>query len=149
MGETLRLRVMTPDKTIFDEAVGFVLLRTSRGDMGVLPGHEPYAALLAHGQARAYVGKEEVAAFEIHGGFAVIEDGKVSILTGLAGPPEEMEALLAGMEQARAQRREREDAANLEMRRAEEALRRALVHTEVSADAIIQGHEEQFNEEGS
>jgi len=151
MAKTLRLQVMTPDKTIFDEEVGFVLLRTSKGDMGVLPGHEPYAALLAHGRARAFAGSaarggalEQVADFEVRGGFAVIEGGKVAILTGLAGRPEEMEALLAGMEEARAQRREREDAANLEMRRAEEALRRALVHTEVSADTILQGQEGQF-----
>ena len=144
MPDMLRLRVMLPDQTIFDGEVDFVLLRTSRGDMGVLPGHEAYASLLAHGQARAFVNKEQVAAFEIHGGFAVIEGGKVAILTGLAGRPEEMEGILAGMEQARAQRKEREDAANLEMRRTEEALRRALVHTEVSAEAIIRGHEEQF-----
>ena len=147
MPEKLRLRVMTPDKTIFDGDVDFVLLRTSRGDMGVLPGHEPYAALLAHGQARAFVNKEQVAAFEIHGGFAVIEDGKVAVLTGLAGPPEDMEGILAGLERARARRKEREDAANLEMRRAEEALRRALVHAEISDDVIIQGHKENFEGE--
>jgi len=142
MPEKLRFCVMAPDKTLFDGAADFVLLRTSRGDMGVLPGHEPYAALLARGQARAFVNKEQIAAFEIHGGFAMVEGGKLAILTGLAGPPEEMEGIMTEMERARAQRREREDAANLEMRRAEEALRRALVHAEVSADVIIKGHEE-------
>ena len=146
MPKTLRLRIITPDQTAFDGEADFVLLRTSGGDMGVLPGHEPYASLLAHGQVRAFIGREQTAAFEVHGGFAVIEADRVSILTGLAGRPEDMEALLAGMEEARAQRKEREDAANLEMRRAEEALRRALVHTEVNPEAIIGGHEEQFGE---
>jgi len=146
MDKKLRLRVITPDQTAFDEDVGFVLLRTSRGDMGVLPGHEPYAALLAHGQVRAYNGREQIAAFEVQGGFAAIDEGRVSVLTGLAGRPEDMGALLTGRERARAQRKEREDAANLEMRRAEEALRRALVQSEMSADAIIQGHGERLGE---
>ena len=140
------MRVMTPDKTIYDEAVDFVLLRTSRGDMGVLAGHEPFASILAHGQVQAFVNKEQVAVFEARGGFAMIEDDTVSVLTGLAGRTEEMEGLLAGMEEARAQRKEREDAANIEMRRAEEALRRALVHREVSDDAIIKGRGEQYEE---
>jgi F-type H+-transporting ATPase subunit epsilon len=146
MPKTLRLQIMTPDKTVFDGEAGFVLLRTSGGDMGVLPGHEPYGAVLARGEVRAFNGQEQVAAFEVRGGFAAIEDDKVAVLTGLAGPPEEMEALLAGMERERAQRKEREEAANLEMRRAEEALRRALVHMEVSDDVLLKGREEQFGE---
>jgi len=146
MANKTRLQIMLPDQIIYDEDVDFVLLRTSRGDMGVLPGHEPYAAQLVHGQLRAYIDKAEVADYTVQGGFALIEPEKVAVLTGLAGKTGEMGALLADMERAIAQRREREEAANLEMRRAEEALRRALVHQEVSADAIIRGHEERFGE---
>jgi len=144
MAKKTRLQIMLPDQIVYDEDVDFVLLRTSRGDMGVLPGHEPYAARLVHGHLRAYSDKVEIADYIVQGGFALIEPDKVAVLTGLAGKTGEMEFLLAGMEQAIAQRKEREEVANLEMRRAEEALRRALVHQEVSADSILQGHGEHF-----
>jgi len=145
MKNKLRLKIITPGQTVFDRETNFVLLRTTKGDMGVLPGHEPYAVLLADGLLRASVDKQEEV-FEVRGGFAVIQDDEVAVMTGLAGRPEEMEALLAGMEREREQRRQREEAANLEMRRVEEALRRALVHMEVSTDALIRGHEENLGD---
>jgi len=141
MKNKLHLKIITPVRIIFDQEADFVLLRTTKGDLGVLPGHEPYAVLLANGVLRAVMGKEEDV-FEVRGGSAVIQDDEVVVLTELAGRPEEIEGLLAGMEREREQRRQREEAANLEMRRAEEALRRALVHMEASTDAIIRGHEE-------
>jgi len=147
MDKKLRLRIMAPDKTVFDGEAGFVLLRTSGGDMGVLPGHEPFGAQLVRGEVRAFEGQEQIAAFEVRGGFAAIEDDTVSVITGLAGPPEEMQEILAGMERARAQRKEREEAADLEMRRVQEALRRALVHMEVSDDTIRGGREGWFGDD--
>lgn len=138
----LRFRLMTPKSTLFDDDVGFVLLRTTKGDMGILPGHAPYAALLAEGMLRIFAEKQELDAFRVYGGTASVQDNVLTVLTPFAGRPEELEALLAEQEEARSQRRLREAAANLEMHRAEEALRRALVHLEVSADAILKGHEE-------
>ncbi len=47
-----KLRIITPEKTVFDGETEQVIVRTTVGDVGILNGHEPYCAALGIGQMR-------------------------------------------------------------------------------------------------
>lgn len=140
--QSLRLRVLTPTHTVLDREVDFVLLRTKEGDMGVLHGHEPSAVLLDIGVLRAYVDKEQTELLAVMGGFATVRDNRVTVLSDIAEPPDKIEAAIARRERDRAENQKREQGADLEMRRAESALRRTLVQMDISSYSIIKGKEE-------
>lgn len=47
-----KLRIITPEKTVFDGETEQVIVRTTVGDVGILNGHEPYCAAIGIGQMR-------------------------------------------------------------------------------------------------
>ena len=46
---TFHLKVLTVDKQFFDGEVDRIVVRTSQGDVGILPNHVPYVAALGTG----------------------------------------------------------------------------------------------------
>jgi len=132
----VRLRIVTPSKTKFDEDVDMVIMRGTEGDIGVLPGHEPMATVLAYGMLRVIAGDEEFV-FSLMGGFAEIHEKGVTILADSAERPEEIDRERALEAKRRAERMLAEQTDRVEVRKAELALRRALVRIEVSAYPII------------
>lgn len=140
--KNVRLRVSMPTQTVLDTEVDFVLLRTLEGDMGILHGHEPSAVLLDYGLLKAFVDKKLTDALMLLGGFATVQENRVTVLTTLAGPPHKMKEIMAAREAERAQSKLLEQKSDVEMQRAETALRRALVQMDVSAYSIIKGNEE-------
>lgn len=46
---TFHLKVLTVDKQFFDGEVDRIVVRTSQGDVGILPNHVPYVAALGVG----------------------------------------------------------------------------------------------------
>ena len=46
---TFHLKVLTVDKLFFDGEVDRIVVRTSQGDVGILPNHVPYVAALGVG----------------------------------------------------------------------------------------------------
>ena len=43
---TFHLKVLTVDKQFFDGEVDRIVVRTSQGDVGILPNHVPYLSLI-------------------------------------------------------------------------------------------------------
>lgn len=138
----LHLSVSTPTRTVLEAEVDFVLLRTVEGDMGILHGHEPAAALLDYGVLHAYVDKKPVGILAVLGGFAVVDADRVTILTDLAESPDRIEETIAERKKELAESKRQEQRSDLEMQRAEAALRHALVNMDISSYSIIKGHEE-------
>ena len=50
---TFHLKVLTVDKQFFDGEVDRIVVRTSQGDVGILPNHVPYVAAKAILQKKA------------------------------------------------------------------------------------------------
>lgn len=46
---TFHLKVMTIDRCFFDDEVDQIVIRTTQGDVGILPNHVPYTAALGIG----------------------------------------------------------------------------------------------------
>lgn len=142
MAGKLRMRTLTPGGTLFEEEADRVIVRTTEGDIGILPGHESLAARLVEGDLRIKTGSgEEV--FTVLGGFLTVERDKVVVMSALADRPGRIEEALADLERQRLENKRDEERSELEVARAQMAIRRALVGQEVSAYAILgkQGEE--------
>lgn len=80
---TLAVRVIAPDKTVWDERSDEVILPSTTGQLGILTGHAPLLTALDTGVMRVRVGKEWDA-IALMGGFAEVENDEVIILVNAA-----------------------------------------------------------------
>ncbi|AFZ13014.1 ATP synthase F1 subcomplex epsilon subunit [Crinalium epipsammum PCC 9333] len=76
---TLTVRVISPDKTVWDAAAEELVLPSTTGQLGILTGHAPLLSALDTGVMRVRDGKNWVA-IALMGGFAEIENNDVTIL---------------------------------------------------------------------
>lgn len=79
MVNSFKLDLVTPLAKILSEEVNFVMLRTTEGDMGILPNHAPFVAGLATGEMKVRNNGQEKL-YYISGGFVEISDNVVTIL---------------------------------------------------------------------
>ena len=75
----LTLEIVTPEARVYSDTIDTVVIPTTSGEIGILPGHIPLLTQVAAGELRVTKsGKDE---FLIVGdGFAEIENDRVSIL---------------------------------------------------------------------
>ncbi|MBF2048507.1 F0F1 ATP synthase subunit epsilon [Leptolyngbya sp. NK1-12] len=79
----LTVRVVAPDKTVWDAAAEEVILPSTTGQLGVLPGHAPLLTALDVGVMRVRANREWLA-IALMGGFAEVENDEVTILVNAA-----------------------------------------------------------------
>ncbi|NEP55333.1 MAG: ATP synthase F1 subunit epsilon, partial [Moorea sp. SIO3C2] len=75
----LAVRVVAPDKTVWDAEAEEVVLPSTTGQLGILSGHAPLLTALDIGVMRVRSDKDWIA-IALMGGFAEIEDNEVTIL---------------------------------------------------------------------
>ena len=95
----LELRIITPERVLFDESVESVVATAWDGAIGILPRHAPMIALLGIGEFRAKRGGS-YQYFAVHEGFLHVKDNVVTVLAAAAETAEELdqeEAHLAGL----------------------------------------------------
>src|SRR4028119_287629 len=76
---TLTVRIVAPDKTVWDSEAEEVILPSTTGQLGILTGHAPLLSALDIGVMRVRPGKDWVA-IALMGGFAEVENDEVTIL---------------------------------------------------------------------
>jgi F-type H+-transporting ATPase subunit epsilon len=76
---TLTVRVIAPDKTVWDSEAEEVILPSTTGQLGILGGHAPLMTALDTGVMRVKSNKEWVT-IALLGGFAEVESDQVTIL---------------------------------------------------------------------
>jgi F-type H+-transporting ATPase subunit epsilon len=80
---TLTVRVIAPDKSVWDAEADEVILPSTTGQLGILSGHAPLMTALDTGVMRVRANKEWVA-IALMGGFAEVEANEVTILVNAA-----------------------------------------------------------------
>ncbi|HEY5551272.1 MAG TPA: ATP synthase F1 subunit epsilon [Opitutaceae bacterium] len=75
----LTLEIVTPEGRVFSDLVDTVVLPTSTGEIGILPGHVPLLTELAAGELRVTRG-DAVESIACGSGFAEVDGDKVSVL---------------------------------------------------------------------
>jgi F-type H+-transporting ATPase subunit epsilon len=111
----LRVRLVTPERTLFEHPVTAVELPSKSGYMEVLYGHAPLVAELGAGDVTLHGGSEGDQRYNVSWGFAEVLPDRVTILASDALKPEEIDVARAQEQLARGQREweqagDREDA---------------------------------------
>jgi F-type H+-transporting ATPase subunit epsilon len=88
---TFEASLVTPERTLLEEQVQIVFLRTDVGDSAYMPGHTPLIGALIPGLVRFQLedGTEERAA--VHGGFVQVEGDHVTVLAPVAERAEDID----------------------------------------------------------
>ena len=89
---SLHCVIVTPERTVLDDRVDFVVLPLYDGEMGILPGHSPIIGRLGWGELRTRLGPV-VRRYFIDSGFAQVRDDVVTILTKQALAAELIDSL--------------------------------------------------------
>ena len=126
-----QLKIISPTRIFFDEAVDMVEMKTTEGEIGVLPGHIPLTAVVEPGVIRIHQNgtTKEAAMLD---GFLEIRKDRVTILAESCEWPDEIDTARAEEAKIRAERRlSGEDGEQVDLVRAELALKKALVRLDV------------------
>jgi F-type H+-transporting ATPase subunit epsilon len=75
----LTVKVITPDKTVWDDKVEEIILPSTTGQLGILSNHSPLLTALEIGVMRVRPGKDWKT-IALMGGFAEVENNEVKIL---------------------------------------------------------------------
>ena len=133
MAENLfQLTVITPERIFYQGQVSMVEFNTTEGQIGVYRSHIPLTTVLAPGSVIMHEPQETKRA-AVHAGFAEILEDQVTILAEIAEWPEEIDLARARAAEDRARKRLSEHQSDLDMKRAELALKRALTRQDILA----------------
>lgn len=126
MAEAIQLEVVTPQRVVLRERAEAVVVPSTDGYLGVLPGHAPMVAVVSLGivQFGRYHGPKRKIA--VSGGFMEVSGNRVTILADTAELAEEIDVMRAKAARDRALARLRSRAADIDYARAQRALARAL-----------------------
>ena len=95
MNKIISFDLVSPDKLIFSDEVGMIIVPGKEGDIGVLPGHSKLLSSLRSGRVMIYgEGKNLLKSFFVSAGFVEINPDKCIVL---AEEVEEMSALDKGV----------------------------------------------------
>ncbi|MGF1486667.1 MAG: ATP synthase F1 subunit epsilon [Prochloraceae cyanobacterium] len=101
---SLQVRVIAPDKIVWDDSVEEIILPSSTGQLGILTGHAPLLTALEVGVMRVRREKkwESIA---VMGGFAEVEDNEIKVLVNAAEMGDKIDLESARSEYEEAQKR--------------------------------------------
>lgn len=131
--KTVPVEIVTPERKVFGDDVQMVIARGGDGDLGILPGHTPLVTTLKVSAVRIKMkdGSEQQVA--VSGGFMEVKPEKITILAEAAELPEEIDIDRAERARERAEQRMAASGnENLDFRRAELSLQRAINRLQVA-----------------
>ncbi|WDP86729.1 MAG: F0F1 ATP synthase subunit epsilon [Desulfobacter sp.] len=126
MAEQLFLEVVTPQKAIVSEEAEIVVAPGSEGEFGALKGHTTFLTSLKTGTLRYKDASGKERFLFINDGFAEVLPDKVTILAESAERRKDIDVSRAMGAKERAEKRIAAKAADVDLVRAEAALRRAI-----------------------
>lgn len=125
----LTVSIVTPDGKVYDGQTSLLVVKTTTGELGIMPNHVPVIASLAVDEARVLRddgNKDEIA---VNGGFIEFSDNVATIVADSAEKQGDIDVTRAEGARKRAEeriRKAKEAQDSDSMRRAEVALRRAI-----------------------
>lgn len=127
----LHLEVITPDAAVLNEDVDFIIVRALDGDLGILPGH---AAIIASLDINPLVyeinGKKNTLA--VAAGFLEVNGETATVITSAAEKAGDIDVVRSEHARERAEKRLHGKRDNIDVERAELALKRALCRLQVA-----------------
>lgn len=128
----LELEVVTPSRTLLKTTAESILVPSVDGQMGFMLNHRPLVAGLTVGIVEFGPAHREKGTIAITGGMVEISNNRVTILADIAELAGEIDVARAMAAKDRAERRLRQRRADIDYRRAEIALEKAINRLKVS-----------------
>jgi F-type H+-transporting ATPase subunit epsilon len=94
----IKFKIVTPERTVFEDEIDQVTLPTQEGEITVLANHIPLISVLQAGELVAKKGGEEIA-MAVSGGMVEVRSNEITILADTAERAEEID--LARAEEAK------------------------------------------------
>ncbi len=104
MADTLKVRLVTPDRILVDQAVEAVEVPAKNGYLEVLRGHAPLLAEVGAGEVRLHGGEGGDQRYSVARGFVEVLPDRVTILAEYAQKPEEIDTGAAEAQMQRGQK---------------------------------------------
>ena len=80
----LKVSVVSADQEIWSGVAKQIVARTTEGEIGILPGHEPILAILGAGEVRVTTTQGSVVTANAEDGFLSVQNDTVTIVAGAA-----------------------------------------------------------------
>lgn len=126
------VEIITPDRVFYKGEGTMIEFNTAAGEIGVYKKHIPLTTVLAPGVVRIHKDGEEDVVAAVHSGFAEILPDKVTLLAEIAEWPDEIDKSRAEAARKRAEERLANKTEATDVKRAEYALRKALVRIDIA-----------------
>lgn len=126
-----QVEIITPDRIFYNGEATMIEFNTAAGELGVYKKHIPLTTVLAPGIVTIHKDGEEDVVAAVHSGFAEILPDKVTLLAEIAEWPDEIDKNRAEAAKARAEERLANKTEATDIKRAEFALRKALVRIDI------------------
>lgn len=136
---TLTVRVISPDKTVWDATAEEVVLPSTTGQLGILSGHAPLLTALDTAVMRVRPARnQDWVAIALMGGFAEVDNDEVTILVNGAerGDKIDLEAARTAYNQAQAKLNQSQAANRQEQIQANQALKRARARFQAAGGMV-------------
>lgn len=138
---TIKLEIVSPDKTVYAADINMLIVRSTVGELGILPHHAPLVTGLVPHAMRVKIGDTE-SLIAVAGGFMEVQPEKITVLASAAELPVEIDVLRAQKAYDRAKKRLEDWKSGVQTeppidnRRAEIALKRAMARLQASGNPI-------------
>lgn len=129
---TIKLEIVSPDKVVYENDISMLIVRSTGGELGILPHHAPLVAGLVPHAMRIRLGADrDEQLIAVAGGFMEVTPEKITVLATAAEQPIDIDINRAKEAMARAKARAAfhqgtPEGKDVDIDRAELALRRSI-----------------------
>lgn len=131
MAELFQVKIVTPDRVLYEGQATMLEMNSGDGEIGVYAKHIPLTTTIEPGIVTIHE-ENDIKLAAVHSGFVVIMPDEVTLMAEVAEWPDEIDVERAKAAEERAKKRLTDNSGDIDMVRAELALRRALVRIEAS-----------------
>ena len=131
---TIKLEIVSPDKVVYTADISMLIVRSTGGELGILPNHAPLVTGLVPHAMRVRLGADrDEQLIAVAGGFMEVTPQKITVLATAAELPIDIDNNRAQQAMERAKKRIAEfhngsaaTTEDIQVKRAEFALQRAV-----------------------
>lgn len=127
----MELNILTPEKRFFNGKVSELVIKGEGGYMGILPGHTPLVMAMIPHVATLKIDNESKQIF-ISTGLVSLANDKIDIVCEACEWPKDIDKIRAEKSKERAEERLKDKKDNLDMKRAQYSLIRALARLQIA-----------------
>lgn len=102
---TLAVKVVSPERIVFDDEATMVVCRTTEGEIAFQTGHAPFIGALGIGTVKVLTDSGSPTSAAVHGGFVEVRDNQVSVLSNIAELPDQVDVSAARTDETDARSR--------------------------------------------